>query len=100
MALGIASYFFSSFSWALFGLVLLKEVVCSSGNRINSETPPTDRSIAEIFSSIQRSKLGFQDWSLSDFTIGLYLIYLQQASTSAVDDVKGELISSESIVTI
>ncbi|KAL8513756.1 hypothetical protein ACS0TY_013023 [Phlomoides rotata] len=73
-------------------------IVCSSGKGINNETPPTDRSIAEIFSSIQRSKLGFQDWSLSDFTIGLYLMYLQQASTSAVEDVKGELISSESIV--
>ncbi|KAL0458287.1 UNVERIFIED_CONTAM: Sn1-specific diacylglycerol lipase beta [Sesamum latifolium] len=38
------------------------------------------------------------DWSLSDLTIGLYLMYLQQASTSAVEDVKGELICSESIV--
>lgn len=42
--------------------------------------------------------MGLQDWSLSDLTIGLYLIYLQQASTSAVEDVKGEEISSELIV--
>ncbi|KAI3461630.1 hypothetical protein Pfo_018293 [Paulownia fortunei] len=69
-----------------------------TGNGIGNKPPPTDRSLAEIFSSIQRSKLGIQDWSLSDLTIGLYLIYLRQASTSAVEDVKGELISSESIV--
>lgn len=74
--------------------------VCSTGNGNDKSPPPIDRSLAEIFSSIQRSKLGIQDWSLSDLTIGLYLIYLQQASTSAVEDVKGELISSESIVTI
>ncbi|KAK6150257.1 hypothetical protein DH2020_017782 [Rehmannia glutinosa] len=68
-----------------------------SGNGVENKPPPTDRSLAEIFSSIQRSKLGIQDWSLSDLTIGLYLIYLRQASTSAAEDVKGELISSESI---
>ncbi|KAK6120038.1 hypothetical protein DH2020_046168 [Rehmannia glutinosa] len=68
------------------------------GNGVENKPPPTDRSLAEIFSSIQRSKLGIQDWSLSDLTIGLYLIYLRQASTSAAEDVKGELISSESIV--
>ncbi|KAK4408135.1 Sn1-specific diacylglycerol lipase beta [Sesamum angolense] len=69
-----------------------------TGDGIENKPPPTDRSLAEIFSSIQRSKLGVQDWSLSDLTIGLYLVYLQQASTSAVEDVKGELICSESIV--
>ncbi|KAL9142938.1 hypothetical protein ABFS82_14G204000 [Erythranthe guttata] len=69
-----------------------------TGTGINRKPPPIDRSLAEIFSSIQRSKIGLQDWSMSDLTIGLYLIYLQQASTGAVEDVKGELISSESIV--
>ncbi|KAH6807160.1 alpha/beta-Hydrolases superfamily protein [Perilla frutescens var. frutescens] len=68
------------------------------GSDIENKRLPTDRTLAEIFSSLQRSKLGLQDWSLSDLTIGLYLIYLQQASTNAVEDVKGELISSESIV--
>ncbi|EPS61543.1 hypothetical protein M569_13254, partial [Genlisea aurea] len=63
-----------------------------------NKLPPTDRSISEIFSSIQRSKLGFQDWTLSDLTIGLYLLYLRQASSSAVDHVNGEIITSESIV--
>lgn len=57
-------------------------------------------SMADIFSSIQKSKLGIQDWSLSDLTIGLYLLYLRQASKNYVEEVKGELISSESIVTI
>ncbi|KAL7126684.1 hypothetical protein ABFS83_14G204000 [Erythranthe nasuta] len=69
-----------------------------TGAGIDRKPPPIDRSLAEIFSSIQRSKIGLQDWSMSDLTIGLYLIYLQQASTGAVEDVKGELISSESIV--
>ncbi|KAL0437378.1 UNVERIFIED_CONTAM: hypothetical protein Sradi_0445700 [Sesamum radiatum] len=72
--------------------------VFCTGDGIENKPPPTDRSLAEIFSSIQRSKLGVQDWSLSDLTIGLYLMYLQQASTSAVEDMKGELICSESIV--
>ncbi|GFP99596.1 sn1-specific diacylglycerol lipase alpha [Phtheirospermum japonicum] len=69
-----------------------------TGNGIVNKPPPIDRSLAEIFASIQRSKLGIQDWSLSDLTIGLYLLYLRQASTSSVEDVKGEIISSESIV--
>ncbi|KAL6502899.1 hypothetical protein OROHE_024067 [Orobanche hederae] len=69
-----------------------------SGNGTENKPPPTDRSLAEIFSSLQRSKLGIQDWSLSDLTIGLYLLYLRQASTSPVEDVKGEPISSEFIV--
>ncbi|XP_022860283.1 uncharacterized protein LOC111380854 isoform X3 [Olea europaea var. sylvestris] len=68
------------------------------GNGIGDKLPPTNRSIAEIFASIQRSRLGLQDWSISDLTIGLYLIYLRQASTSPVEDLKGEIISSESIV--
>lgn len=67
-----------------------------NGNKI----PPTDRSLAEIFASIQRSKLGIKDWSLSDLTVGLYLIYLRQASTNPLEDVKGESISSEPLVTI
>ncbi|KAL6527687.1 hypothetical protein OROMI_029498 [Orobanche minor] len=69
-----------------------------SGNGTENKPPPTDRSLAEIFSSLQRSKLGIQDWSLSDLTIGLYLLYLRQASTGPVEDVKGEPISSEFIV--
>lgn len=68
----------------------------ATGN--GDKAPPTNRSFAEIIASIQRSKIGLQDWSLSDLTIGLYLIYLQQASTNKVEDVKGEQISSESIV--
>ncbi|KAL3531245.1 hypothetical protein ACH5RR_010567 [Cinchona calisaya] len=69
-----------------------------TGTVIGDKPPPTSRSLAEIFASIQRSTIGLQDWSLSDLTIGLYLIYLQQASTSPVEEVKGEQISSESIV--
>lgn len=74
--------------------------ICYAGSGVENKPPPIDRTLAEIFTSLQRSKLGLQDWSLSDITIGLYLIYLQQASTNAVEDVKGELISSESIVII
>lgn len=74
--------------------------VCFAGNGNIYKPPPTDISLSEIFASIQRSKLGIQDWSLSDLTVGLYLIYLQQASTGATEDVKGELISSEAIVII
>nr|GMD20088.1 sn1-specific diacylglycerol lipase beta-like isoform X1 [Ipomoea batatas] len=69
-----------------------------SGNGIGDRPPPINRSLAEIYASIQRSKLGLQDWSLSDLTIGLYLIYLQQASINPREDIKGELISSESVV--
>ncbi|KAL3517676.1 hypothetical protein ACH5RR_020265 [Cinchona calisaya] len=69
-----------------------------TGTGNGDKLPPTNRSLAEIFASIQRSKIGLQDWSLSDLTIGLYLIYLQQASTRKVEDVKGEQITSDSIV--
>ncbi|GER55193.1 alpha/beta-Hydrolases superfamily protein [Striga asiatica] len=69
-----------------------------TGSGIELKPPPTDRSLSEIFASIQRSKLGIQDWSLSDLTIGLYLLYLRQASTTSVEDVKGEIVSSELMV--
>jgi len=36
---------------------------------------------------------------LSELTIGLYLIYLRQASTHPFEDIKGIQILSESIVT-
>lgn len=72
--------------------------VIPTGNGNVYKPPPTDRLLSEIFASIQRSKLGIQDWSLSDLTVGLYLIYLQQASTDAMEDANGELISSEAIV--
>lgn len=52
----------------------------------------------EIIASIQRSKIGIQDWSLSDLTIGLYLVYLRQTSGNTFEDIKGIQISSESIV--
>ncbi|KAI4301128.1 hypothetical protein L6164_034440 [Bauhinia variegata] len=70
----------------------------SAGDKVGNNPPPSNRSLMEIIASIQRSKIGIQDWSLSDLTIGLYLIYLRQASTNAFEDFKGIQISSESIV--
>ncbi|KAG9441477.1 hypothetical protein H6P81_017331 [Aristolochia fimbriata] len=69
-----------------------------SGNAEKQSIPPSSRSIAEIFASLQKSKIGIQDWSLGDVAIGLYLCYLQQASADKVDDFKGVQISSDSIV--
>lgn len=48
--------------------------------------------------SIQRSKVGIQDWSLSDLTVGLYLIYLSQASSKKIEEFKGVQIFSDAIV--
>ncbi|KAL5701979.1 hypothetical protein ACHQM5_027255 [Ranunculus cassubicifolius] len=60
--------------------------------------PPSSRSVSEIIASIQRSKVGIQDWSLSDVTVDLYLLFLRRASANQVEDVKGVQIMSESIV--
>ncbi|XP_021844403.1 uncharacterized protein [Spinacia oleracea] len=68
------------------------------GNGSESKIPPSSHSIAEIIASIQRSKTGIQDWSLADLTIGLYLMYLRQASATPHEDVKGAQITSESVV--
>nr|XP_043609981.1 uncharacterized protein LOC122581770 [Erigeron canadensis] len=68
--------------------------VDAHGNKI----PPSSRTLAEILSSIQRSKLGVKDWSLSDLTIGLYLIYLKQASANPFEDVNGVKISSDAVI--
>uniref|UniRef100_A0A0D9XH36 Fungal lipase-type domain-containing protein n=1 Tax=Leersia perrieri TaxID=77586 RepID=A0A0D9XH36_9ORYZ len=43
--------------------------------------PASTRTFSEILSDLQRSKVSIKDWSLTDLTIGLYLIYLSQAST-------------------
>ncbi|CAN8286830.1 unnamed protein product [Cochlearia groenlandica] len=59
---------------------------------------PSSRSLSEIIASIQKSKLGIEGWTLGDLTIGLYLIYLRQASLSPFEDVKGVEVVSESTV--
>lgn len=69
-----------------------------AGSEVGNKIPPSSRSIMEIISNIQRSKIGIQDWSLSDLTVGLYLLYLRQASANPFEDVKGIQISSDSIV--
>ncbi|KAM7255934.1 hypothetical protein ACFE04_011675 [Oxalis oulophora] len=69
-----------------------------TGNGVHNKIPSTTRSVSEIISSIQRSKTGMEGWSLSDVTVGLYLIYLRQASLNPFEDIKGVQISSESIV--
>lgn len=81
-------------------LAIVDCVLYFEGNAQGNKIPPSSRSFAEILASIQRSKLGVQDWSLSDLTIGLYLIYLKQASTNPFEDVKGVKISSDTVVSL
>ena len=69
-----------------------------AANEVGDKAPPSTRSVSEIISSIQRSKIGIEGWSLSDLTIGLYLIYLRQASLNPFKDVTGVKITSETIV--
>ncbi|XP_010262277.1 PREDICTED: sn1-specific diacylglycerol lipase beta [Nelumbo nucifera] len=69
-----------------------------TGNNDGQNSPSSSRSFTEIVAHIQRSKVGIQDWSLSDLTVGLFLVYLRQAAAGLVEDVKGVQISSESIV--
>lgn len=69
-----------------------------AGGEIENRPPSSSRSIMEVISSIQRSKTGIQDWSLSDLTVGLYLLYLRQASANPFEDFNGLQISSEQIV--
>uniref|UniRef100_A0A7N0VHP6 Fungal lipase-type domain-containing protein n=2 Tax=Kalanchoe fedtschenkoi TaxID=63787 RepID=A0A7N0VHP6_KALFE len=69
-----------------------------TGNGFRDKSAPVTRSVSEIIASIQRSRVGIQDWSLSDLTIGLYLLYLRQASANPFEDIKGIQISSEAIV--
>ncbi|KAF3320249.1 Sn1-specific diacylglycerol lipase beta [Carex littledalei] len=64
----------------------------------NTKVLPNSRSFSEILKNLQRSKISIQDWSLSDLTVGLYLIYLSQASAEKAEQFKGIQISSESIV--
>ncbi|XP_024457851.2 uncharacterized protein LOC7476900 isoform X2 [Populus trichocarpa] len=70
----------------------------STGNGVGNKIPASTRSVSEIIASIQRSKIAIEGWSLSDLTIGLYLIYLRQASLNLFEDVKGVEVFSESIV--
>uniref|UniRef100_A0ACD5VLH2 Uncharacterized protein n=1 Tax=Avena sativa TaxID=4498 RepID=A0ACD5VLH2_AVESA len=56
--------------------------------------PASTRSFSEILSDLQRSKVSIKDWSLSDLTVGLYLIYLSQASAKNAEAFKGVQISS------
>ncbi|XP_020275928.1 sn1-specific diacylglycerol lipase beta isoform X2 [Asparagus officinalis] len=67
----------------------------TSGNSDPQVTPPSTRSLSEVFTKLQLSKSGIQDWSLSDLTVGLYLIYLSQASAGKVEDFKGVQITSD-----
>ncbi|KAJ3693085.1 hypothetical protein LUZ60_012180 [Juncus effusus] len=64
----------------------------------NLKIAPNNRSFSEILANLQRSKISIQDWSLSDFTVGLYLIYLSQASSNKSEEFNGVQIKSERIV--
>ncbi|XP_050366736.1 uncharacterized protein LOC126785168 [Argentina anserina] len=75
--------------WALTG---------PTGNGVGNKPPPNTRSVSEIIASIQRSKTGIQDWSLSDLTVGLFLIYLRQASVNPFEDINGVQVSSDILV--
>ncbi|PKA50061.1 sn1-specific diacylglycerol lipase [Apostasia shenzhenica] len=60
--------------------------------------PPSTRSLSEILTDLQVSRTGIQDWSLSELTLGLYLIYLSQTSAAKVEDFNGVQITSDSMV--
>ncbi|KAJ6842659.1 sn1-specific diacylglycerol lipase beta isoform X4 [Iris pallida] len=70
----------------------------STGSSEKEKIPPSSRSVKEIFAQLQLSKLGVQDWSFSDLTVGLYLIYLSQASGVKVEDFNGVQITSDVLV--
>lgn len=70
----------------------------ASGTDERQKTPPSTRSLSEVLSHLQLNKVSIQDWSLSDLTVGLYLIYLSQASAKKVEDSNGVQISSDVIV--
>ncbi|KAG8050234.1 hypothetical protein GUJ93_ZPchr0009g2369 [Zizania palustris] len=57
------------------------------------DIPASTRTLSEILSDLQRSKISIKDWSLSDLTIGLYLIYLSQASAKNAQAFNGVHIS-------
>ncbi|CAL9758886.1 unnamed protein product [Musa acuminata subsp. burmannicoides] len=79
-------------------LQLYKWASSAAGSNEKQSTPFGTRSFSEILMSIQRSKVGIQDWSLSDLTVGLYLIYLSQASSKKIEEFKGVQIFSDAIV--
>lgn len=72
--------------------------VLTAGSHEKQKAPPSTHSFTEILTDLQRSKISIQDWSLSDLTVGLYLIYLSQASAEKVDDFKGIQIFSDAMV--
>ncbi|KAF6153234.1 hypothetical protein GIB67_036580 [Kingdonia uniflora] len=67
-------------------------------NGDRKRAPPSTRSLSQIVDFIQQNNTGIRDWSLGDLTVGLYLIYLRQASSEEVEHVKGVQIVSDSIV--
>ncbi|XP_044491447.1 uncharacterized protein LOC123215431 [Mangifera indica] len=79
-------------------LVMMMSVMVNGGSVAGHKSSPSSRSLTEILATIQRSKIGIGDWSLSDLAIGLYLIFLRQASLNPFEDVKGVQITSEAIV--
>nr|CAB3456593.1 unnamed protein product [Digitaria exilis] len=65
-----------------------------ASTRGGESIPASTRTFSEILSDLQRSKISIKDWSLSDLTVGLYLIYLSQASSKNIETFKGVQISS------
>ncbi|KAF8675224.1 hypothetical protein HU200_047892 [Digitaria exilis] len=69
-----------------------------ASTRGGESIPASTRTFSEILSDLQRSKISIKDWSLSDLTVGLYLIYLSQASSKNIETFKGVQISSNKMV--
>lgn len=78
-------------------LQLYKRVL-PPGDSENGPSPASTRSLVEIATSLNRSTLGMQEWSLGDLTLGLYLLSLRHASEMAVDNIRGEQIFSDYVV--
>ena len=71
----------------------------SSGDSRQQTKPATTRSLVDIALNLHRSTVaGMQQWSLGDLTFGLYLLSLRHATEMASDTVKGEKVTSPTVV--
>jgi hypothetical protein len=63
-----------------------------------TEKGPGPGSLVDIAASILKTTSGMQKWSISDLTLGLYLLSVRHASNMAGDTFAGDPVASDHLV--
>jgi hypothetical protein len=73
-------------------------IVIMGDHCLMTEKGPGPGSLVDIAASILKTTSGMQKWSISDLTLGLYLLSVRHATNMAGDTFAGDPVASDYLV--